>query len=124
MSILPAAFLLILAINLWVFAGRIGGWILGDLPDEPTKHTGYLELQYVLFSSIGLYILALAIPEIVNQILNIWLIDRVNSFDGTMTLMQTIQLIIALIKFIIGVSLFFGSKGLVKVISKLRNAGF
>ena len=118
--------LLIPSILLWILAPWISKQIVryadADTGEEP-KVT--LEaIQVTAFALLGIYFVFQSLPRVVVPILTYYSMQQVELPPHyTLYRMVTIPLIAALVKLGLGMWLFVGSRGFVKIFKKLQNAG-
>ncbi|OEF96891.1 hypothetical protein BHF71_11290 [Vulcanibacillus modesticaldus] len=126
-SLIPFFIQLLFSALLWIYAEKITNYILLNNENAQKRSIPLYsqELQAIAFSVIGLVIIADAIPQIFHVIPNLIRLNEIGSSLATPQLkVETIfSLIEKIVRLIIGLILFFGSKGLVGLLKKIREAG-
>lgn len=112
-----------LGIVLWLAADQLAGAMISDF-DTQEGATGFsIEDAYnVAFATLGLFVLATALPELISSVMKIYIADQIR-FSG---IKQTsiIGVIQYTVQLLIGLGLFAGSRGLVRIVRTLREAGY
>jgi hypothetical protein len=122
----------IAAVWLWRRAGVVAAWMTGhdlqDEPDEPdvSPHKANLdEVQSVVLSTLGVWVLLQTIPHAIHVIIVFVLawttgtkttIDYASSWVSTNVWVWTAQ-------FVLGMWLIFGSRGIVRMLKRFRYVG-
>jgi hypothetical protein len=115
----PTLTMILAGILLWVLSARGAKLIFGREETENTTRASVQDIQVIAFSLGGLYLVANAIPELLNNALFFaWLFLKGNKLDDIASV-----LIFPFIRLAIGLWLLFGAKGIVVFIKKIRKAG-
>ena len=123
-SIIPFALLTGFGLFLWFQADRIAGYMIsGEESQIVNFQTSFTDVQAIAFSVVGLLLLAEVVPDIAAIISNLSI--RTQSPEIQMTVNAgTRSLIISLVvRLVIGLWLFFGSRGLVGLLRLTRESG-
>ncbi|WNF38566.1 hypothetical protein RJD24_09150 [Bacillaceae bacterium IKA-2] len=126
-GITPFLLLVVIGILIWLYAEKISTYILfkqqvEDINTKEAEEQFLKELQVVLFSLVGLLVLVHSLPQVFTIIPNLVLLSDEYTRTNYPGQMHTIYWSIGLIIQIgIGFYLFFGSKGLVGLVKKIRD---
>ncbi len=121
-AIIPILLLLGLAIFLWVAANIIGNHMTQGMVDlNVSSQISYNTLEVIGFSVIGLFIVVQAIPNVTENLFSYWLID--SQMGQGMNIRAKVRMFVSIIQILIGLSLIFGSKGLVGLLVRIRQMG-
>lgn len=127
LNLAPFFFLIIISILLWFFSDKIARHIIpknsNDLGHEINGRILInTDLQNIAFSVVGLTIIAVTIPQVLLIIPNIITLHDLGIELAMPKLkMETVFLLAEkVIRLIIGFLLFFGSKGLTRMLAKIR----
>ncbi|WP_368294567.1 hypothetical protein [Dehalobacter sp. TBBPA1] len=103
---------------LWIFSGKLS-LILTKEEHYSNEGSGLrsVDLQRVLFSVLGLYFIGHSVPRLVSALMSMY---PMNGISTTRVLFSSIGIITELI---IGLGIFFGSQGLVRLLDLIRTAG-
>ena len=101
---------LIIALYLWYSADMLSNFILGNIEESLIKDINYTKLQSISFSVVGIVLLAINIPDLVQFILEYF------SVPSGVLVNDLPKLIANLAKVIIGFWLLIGSNNIVKFI--------
>lgn len=116
-----------MSITLWLMSNKVASWVLSD--QISTSEDGVMskiDLQSILFCSVGVYILITTLPSIVNwivmyistsQIPNRFYIHSGNVFEASIFV-----LISSLLKLLLSIFLIFNANTFSKLLYKLRYA--
>ena len=119
----PVVLLLLLAGFLWMQADYVAAKLVGD-SDENVVTTGVNEsAQALAFSILGAYVLTLALPRLSQLLVNAW---NVGSQNATLHRDWTgfaPNLVFAATEIVLGLYLLLGARGLVTLLSDIRNVG-
>ena len=113
-TVLP---LVLLGSAFWFFPGRIANRIVlgGESPVEPPATSALLVIAVTV---IGLYLVAAALPTLTHVVLTIFYVRRE---DPSLPLAPLVaRLASVLVEMAVGLWLCFGSKGIVRLVEKLR----
>lgn len=125
-SMMPFILLLALGLVLWLKAGRIAAYMLPDREEALERAALSIEdVQSTAFSVIGILVLAGAIPQMVQTVSSIVIMhnlqyDSKNQWFYAHDIVRIAELVVQLI---IGIWLFFGSRGIVGLYRRMREAG-
>lgn len=126
LTAIPSTFLFASGIILWVYADKLVKHLVPDkelAAGDPRR--GLEDIQGVAFSVVGILILSDAAPKLMQVLLSIVLLLKLqyaipNEWLNVTTITRSTGLVIQLI---IGFWLFLGSRGIVGLLRKLREAG-
>lgn len=120
---LPFVLLFAAGVVLWLAAERLASAMVADF-NEPEARAGFsaADAQMIAFSTLGLFLMAAALPELISSIGKIIMADAMKIFDLKMT--SAVVAIQHAVEFLIGLGLFGGAGGLVKIFQTLRQAGY
>jgi hypothetical protein len=119
---IPTCTMLLAGFILWIMSSRCTKLILGYEATEATVDASIQDIQVIAFSLGGLYLLARAIPDLIQNIFIItWL--YLQGGQGGKIENVTPVFLSSTVHLCIGVWLLFGSKGIVVFIKKIRKAG-
>jgi hypothetical protein len=104
---------------LWYTAPLLADSIFKAIPEESKNGASLVNIQIVAFSTIGLFLLARALPDLVNVVL---VILTSSSIQGGRSSMIHI-VIVFVFKVALGLWLLFGSKKIVNFIESVRDKG-
>lgn len=100
----------IIAVYLWYSADMLSNFILGNIKENALKDINYKKLQSITFSVVGIVLLAINIPDLVQFIMEYLSTSR-GAFANALP-----KLIANIAKVIIGFWLLIGSSKIVKFI--------
>ncbi|MEW6276602.1 MAG: hypothetical protein AB1556_16015 [Bacillota bacterium] len=130
LTALPSTLLFASGIILWLYAGKLANYLVPDkMPDKDPPSGGSQirveDIQAVAFSVVGIFILVDAAPKLIQIVFNIILLSKLqHAIPGDWVNFTTITRIVELvIQLILGFWLFFGSRGIVGLLKRLREAG-
>lgn len=104
---------------LWIFSGKLSVKMTnGDYPSNENSSLTSIDLQRVLFSVLGLYFVGHSVPKLVSALMSMY---SMNGVPITRILFSSIGTITELI---IGLGIFFGSQGLVRLLYSIKTVGF
>lgn len=107
-------------ILLWYFSDKLSAiMVKTNTYDKESPRLDINSIQRVAFSVLGLFFIGNSLPKLVGLLCNIYLSTIEHSRSSILILKS--GSIIA--EFIVGLVIFLGSKGLVSVLNKIRNAG-
>lgn len=117
---------ILVSILLWIFADKISTLIAGksEEPIVEMKHD-YKKLQYIAFATVGLITVVSVIPQLATSIYQFRFYTSQHLLipgDKNYITMQ-MKIVENVLRFVLGLWLTMGSKGLVNAINKLRTAG-
>jgi hypothetical protein len=116
---MPTLSMILAGIFLWAMSRRGARIIFGKDDIDNTTGASVADIQVIAFSLGGLYLVANAIPALVNQgVFYIWFLLKGSKTDDMAS-----YLIFPFIDLCIGLWLLFGSKGIVVFVKKIRRAG-
>ena len=129
MSYVSMMLLVVFSILLWIFADKISNSLVGETQSGETFQVNdYDKLQGILFCFAGLLILGNAIPILFSS--GFQLIFQLIFLGKEFALYHTseyidivVKIISSVIKFLLGIWLLVGNKGIVRMVRKLQTAG-
>ncbi len=113
-SLLPFVLLVICGILIWFISPFLATRLAKDLSGNSNFPFTLSEMQDVVFSTIGVYIIVSAIPDIVSQIA---VMNKFSFFESKMVIFYFISM---MLKPILGIIIILRSKGLVKLLHAIR----
>ena len=130
-SFLSPVLLAILALLLWRKSGIVAAWMVGhDLQDEQDEpdvlrvDAKLSDIHAVAFSCLGLWLLLTTVPQAAGWVASLALETAITTLDRTPGRAQvTTNLVDLLLRFILGMWLLFGGRGLVQLLHNVRNIG-
>lgn len=105
---------------LWVCVGRIADWVLPARRGHSLAHADTVtvsDAQTIAYSAVGLYLVADSLPDI---LLTFW--PLLSSYVQMRGAPEQLNLVAACIRFALGITLFFGGRGLAGLVRQLRRA--
>lgn len=120
-AIFPFIVLMIFGILLWVGSDRISVVMVGEnsLPrEEKSSPITPDDIQRVAFSVLGLFFIGRSLPQLPSVFTSFL---RLHQIALNPQLLSTLAQ--PIIQFLVGLGIFFGSSGLVNLLSSLRKAG-
>jgi hypothetical protein len=125
LGLIPIVLLAILGFLLFLRPNPISRYIVSD-EDHPNEKLiwAYKDVERIVFSAIGLYILAIAIPAIIGTILQLLqevYMNHLYQTNNDRILLRVNSLIQYLLRAGIGLWLLLGFKGLIKFLNKYRD---
>lgn len=122
-TLLSNGLLLVLAVLMWVFVGRLAGAILPQrtaaTPEDELTVSG---AGAVAFAAVGLLLLGLALPELFAATVRLYQRTQQFAYRG-MTLPDYVDMGAAGLQVLIGLLVFLGNRGIVRIVTRLRRAG-
>ncbi|GGG15830.1 hypothetical protein [Paenibacillus aceti] len=117
----PFVLLTLISVIIWFSANKLTKYLVHMDEKAETKVTnlGLKEVQSLLFSTVGLVLLARSIPQLFQIIPEIKMINS-NLLSDPAINKSYFFIVQRIFEFILGLSLFLGSKGLVTILNKLR----
>jgi hypothetical protein len=116
--------LLLVAILLWVFPLTVAGNLIPNI--KPERQTGKLDggsIEVVAFTVMGLWVLASAIPDTFYWAVFAYRIKAMGVGSPGLTPDHIGYMVATAVELAIGLWLLFGSKGLIGIIRRARQAG-
>ncbi len=124
-NLAPFLVLLIVSFLLWFFADKLSLFLM--LPDQKCDQSdtqiNAVEIQSIAFSAIGLFIIVTTLPLFISMIPNYIQINDVadHLINPKLKYEFRFGLIEKLVQLNLGIALFFGSRGLVGLVRKIRS---
>lgn len=126
LTALPSTLLFASGIILWLYADKLANYLVPDkdLPLEDPQ-IRVEDIQAAAFSVVGIFILVDAAPKLIQIVFNIILLSKLqhaipSEWVNLTTITRIVELVIQLV---LGFWLFFGSRGIVGLLKRLREAG-
>ena len=122
-TLLPSLMLFACSFLLWFLASLLSKRVFPVIQAEEGISKPLSEIQSLVFSAIGLIVLAWAIPDLVRSVVITYVsIHYMPGYEPSskMLMHRAISIGTTLVKLSLGFCLFLGSKGLVKALHKLR----
>ncbi len=109
---------------LWVSVGRVVDRMLPQRTAAGSEESALsaADAERIGYAVLGLYLAATAVPELSRVAVEIQRWREVSALSGLPSSLQ-MNLLTSGIRFVLGVALFFGARGLVGLVAKLRRAG-
>ena len=122
---MPMLFMIAAGVLLWIFAGKIADFLVGEAKEEETSGAiDYDKILSIGFCIAGVLVTAKAIPALFNDAYQLHLMADAGMKDGGGAYSNYVgQVISAGIQSIIGIGLLLGNKGIVNIIKKVRAVG-
>lgn len=127
LTALPSTLLFASGIILWLYAGKLANYLVPDKEPDKDPPSGdpqirVEDIQAAAFSLVGLFILVDAAPKLIQILLNIILFSKLqhaipSEWVNITTITRIAELVIQLV---LGFWLFFGSRGIVGLLRRLR----
>jgi hypothetical protein len=121
-SVIPFLLLILGSLSLIKCSTQISKWLAGNDKkiEGVEKHENISEdtLQKIIFSGIGIFMIANSLPRITQIIISIIVQPSINRGIGLNTWISIFNFLVQLS---IGVYLFFGSKALIQLVRKFRS---
>ena len=120
MAAVPPLLLVICGMLLWFMAPLLAVSIFKSTVSENEPNASFVDIQTIAFSVAGLYVLASALPNLVESVSMYYIIVS-HTTEGGAPLGETI--IVLMLKIALGFWLFFGSRSIVKFIRSRQHRG-
>lgn len=120
MLIVPIILLLAVSLVLWLYAEEISGLMVKNIDISEEVEISDTHLQTVAFSVVGLCLVVVAIPELVNGLLRLMIDD---SAPIHQLKLRIVLLTGPSLHVLIGLWLLLGARGVSGAINKLQNMG-
>ena len=115
---------ILIAILLWRFPLTVASKLMPEVTaKEKSKSLSETELQVVAFSTLGLWVFVSAIPDIFYWATYTYRFKNVGSGNTELTPQNIGGMVATAAQIVLGFALLLGSKGLVGLVRRLRNAG-
>lgn len=121
-SHLPLAVHIILAVFFWFGANRFVKHIFSNTYETNSSCVTAHQVQTIAFSVVGLLLIVMSAPEIINLLYKIQLLKEFDSYSETSINVKA-KMVELTLKTLLGVILFFGSKGLSGILLRIRTLG-
>jgi len=122
-SIVPFILLLSAGIVLWLRSDYFAKLLMNDIESTEKSEISIENIQMIVFSSIGLFILVTTIPDLVQVLSKSIIIHKqwfLPAYDSDIQLTEIPRVVV---KLILGIYLFLGSRGIGALLNTLRDAG-
>ncbi|MFH1741359.1 MAG: hypothetical protein ABIH23_20335 [bacterium] len=121
-TVTPFGLLIGSGVLLWRLADRLAISITSRMGTGSTEHrVCSADIHVIAFSVVGLFVLAQAIPNLAQVFMGLWIRAQAPPYaQGNMSTHAIVQSVGLVIKLAMGFWLFFGSRGLVELLSKMR----
>lgn len=121
--LVPSILLAGLGYFLWTRAEYLSARMTGEGPKEE-KGMSPLDAQVIAFTTVGLFVLAMTIPEIFHHMYSLYALrDAHTTFEEWANIANLGKMIESVLRLAIGIWLFLGSKNIVFFLRSLRRAG-
>jgi hypothetical protein len=125
-SVVSMALPVAIGVLIWIFSGRLAALMVKPAAgqageEEPAGPVDWDTVQVVAFSITGVFFIVNAVPSLVSAFAVYTLLPQPNI--GQAGLQNASRMAEAVIRILLGVWLVLGSKGLVKLLKKIRTAG-
>ncbi len=120
--VMPTCTMLLAGIILWIMSSRCTKLILGYEATEATVDASIQDIQVIAFCLGGFYLLARAIPDLIQNTFTIAWLFLQGGQGGKIENVAPVFLS-SIVHLCIGAWLLFGAKGIVVFIKKIRKAG-
>lgn len=108
---------------LLVFSQPLSQKLFGSIKSPVSWNITIEQLQAVAFSVVGVFVLALSAPRLVNLAVYYALVPSETHMPAERTAITYSQIAALILQFIIGLGLLFGSKGVVGLLRYFRQLG-
>ena len=122
LAYLPLVAYLLFAIIFWFGAKRFTKAIFSGKYENDSKCVTKHHVQSIAFSTVGLILIFISVPELINVLYKIHMLKELDSYTQVQHGVKA-QIIELSLKVIFGILLFFGSRGLSGLLYRIREAG-
>lgn len=119
---MPSALMMISGLMIWYISPALAARLSRDLTQDKNHVFSIHEMQEVAFSTIGLFILVNALPDLIYQLAVYYrvVLHLSDVKSSSLSLAGNLYLISLAIKLLLGIWLLIGSRRIVKIVSAMR----